>query len=260
MIFRRFNFYALALTCSFLSSQVIFANAELEYDKQQWSYKLAQPLPSGFKGYVLESDSDASLIRNLGRLANIAGGKDILNAKMYVDKRRTDTTTVEFVFSNPAASKNRTSTTFKNSTFSVDSSVITSSSVTNEVDIYITYDEELGKNIRIITESPTNVQTRLLDATAPIVDQSSLLMLMRGANKRPRAYHNKPIYLFVNGLIRKYKFAYKGKSTLKGIKAHRFNLNRKGQLIGTIWVEAKGVGNPRRFEVGKLRYNIKVAR
>ena len=261
MKFRQFNFYALALTCSFLSSQIISANPEdIEYDQQQWSYKLVQPLPSGFKGYILESDSDTSLISDLGKLANIAGGKDILNARISITDREIDTTTVEFVFSNPAASGNRTSTTFKNSTFSVDESKITKnngfSKFTNIVDVDITYDKDLGKYIRVITESPTNVETRLLDSTAPIVDQSSLLMLMRGANKRSKAYHNKPIYLFVNGLIRKYKIVYKGKKN----QLHRFNFNRKGQTIGTIWVEAKGVGNPRRFEFGKLRYNVKVAR
>jgi len=263
MRLRRFNFYALALSCSFLSSQVISANPDLEDDKQQWSYKLAQPLPPGFKGYILESDSDADLISNLGGLINIPGGKGILNARISITERRTDTTTVESVFTNQAARGNRTSTTFKNSTFSVDESVITTSdrgSSTNKVDVYITYDKELGKDIRVIVESLTRTQIRLLDATAPIVDQNSLLMLMRGANRNPRAYHSKPVYLFVNGLIRKYQIAHMGKETLGGIKVHRFNLNRKGRTIGTIWVEASGVGNPHRFEFGKLRYNVKVAR
>jgi len=265
MILRRFNFYALALTCSFLSSQVISANPDIQYDKQQWSYQLAQPLPQGFKGYVLEGDSDADLINNLGGLINIPGGKGILNAKISITERGTDTTTVESVFTNQAASGNRTSTIFKNSTFSVDESAITTSdrgsSITNKVDVYITYDKELGKDIRVIVESLTSTQIRLLDATAPIVDQSSLLMLMRGANRNPRAYHNKPVYLFVNGLIRKYKIVHKGKDSLSGgIKVHRFNLTRKAQNIGIIWVEAKGVGNPHRFEFGKLRYNVKVVR
>jgi len=265
MILRRFNVYALVLTCSFLSSQVISANQEdLEFDKQQWSYGLAPPLPQRFT-YVLESDSDPDLMSNLGRLANIAaGGKDILNATISMTERSIDTTTVVFVLSNPAASGNRTSTIFKNSTFSVDESVIKMNDrgrlIENKVIIDITYDKELGKNIRNIVESLTSAQTRLLDATAPIVDQNSLLMLMRGANRKPRKYHRKPVYLFVNGLIRKYKIVYKGKDTLGRIKVHRFDFNREGRTIGTIWVEAKGVGNPRRFQFGKLRYNIKVAR
>ena len=258
MILRRFNFYALALTCSFLSSQVISANPDIEYDKQQWSYKLVQPLPPGF-GYVLESDSDADLMSDLGRLANMAGGKDILNAIISIIDQETDTTTVELVFTNPAARGNRTSTTFKNSTCSLDSSVITKSdrgrSITNIVDIDITYDES-GIVIRNIVESLTSVQTRLLDATAPLVDQNSLLMLMRGANKNPKAYHNKPVYLFVSGLIRKYQIAYKGRKTI----GYRFDFKREGQTIGSIWVEAGGDGNPRRFQFGKLRYNVKVAR
>ncbi|EDN71217.1 secreted protein [Beggiatoa sp. PS] len=264
MILRRFNFYALALTCSFLSSQVISANVDIESDKQQWSYNLAQPLPPGFKGYVLESDSDPNMMRDIGKLINIPGGKDILNGRISITEQGIDMTTVEFVLSNPMASGNRTSTTFKNSTFSVDESVITTSdrgrSTTNEVDIDITRDEKSGRYIRIIVERLTSVQTRLLDATAPIVDQNSLLMLMRGANRNPGAYHSKPVYLFIKGLIRKSKIAYKGRDTLRGIKVHRFDFNREGRTMGTIWVEAKGVGNPRRFEFGKLRYNVEVAR
>lgn len=262
MILRRFNFCTLALTCSFLSTQVISANLdpELESDKQQWSYKLAQPLPPGFKGYVLESDSDPDVISDLGSLANIVGSKDILDARISITDRRSDTTTVEFVFSNPVARGNRTSTTFKNSTFSLDSSVITKSdrghSITNEVDIDITYDGESGRYIRNIVESATSVQTRLLDATAPLVDQNSLLMLMRGANRNPRAYHSKPVYLFINGLIRKYQIAYKGRDTL----GNRFDLKREGRTTGSIWVEARGIGNPRHFQFGKLRYSVNVAR
>lgn len=281
MVFKKLSIPALLLASLFFSGQVASVMKQTQsaaampeksdMNTLLWTKGLAKsPLPSAFKGYKLVSDSNEALVDAIGALANFTGGKNVLDANINVVKANAKNTTLEFVFLNPAASGNRTTSIFHSPTFSLHRSIITQSingsATNNKIIVNASKNKQSKAPLRIITETRARSQSQLLDATAPLIDQNTFLFLMQGANKKPQGYHNKPVYFFINGLVRKYKIVLVGEdapnnpeSGLK-VKAYRFNLIREGLVTGTVWVASSGIGHPLRFEIGKLRYNIIAAK
>jgi hypothetical protein len=130
----------------------------------------------------------------------------------------------------------------------------------NQVSIEDTQDNK-GKPTRTLKESETAVKTQLLDNSAPLVDIVSFLYLMNGQNgEQAKQFHNKPLYFYFNGLVRKSTLQVAGTEKITWFDQQRnaikFNLLREVDGMGSIWIDEAN-GTPLKIKIGILNFSIK---
>lgn len=245
---------------SIFFSFLILAAANSAYADKSILWTSSLNKKSTFKNYVLINESEKGISEKLTSLVGSRAGKDMLNSSFRITSNSGGVVTVESTLNSPDLKGNRISTTFSAKTFSIKRSVI-SSPEHNIVELMPAVDSK-GDHIRGLTESATTVKTSLLDGTAPLVDIISIIYLMQGNNGgHAKKLHNKPLYFYLNGLLRKTRLQLAGSGKInwfgKQRNATRFNLMREADNMGSIWIEANSTGEPLKIKIGVLNFSIK---
>lgn len=255
------------ITMTVISSLLLILSTSIVHADKSTLWTKALKKMNSFKNYELINETDLGVSEQINQLVGSRAGRDMLNSTFRVTSNSGGMVTVESSLNSPDLKGNRISTTFSSSTFSIKRIAISEKYAnggarTNVVAVMPAANYK-GNSIRGLTESATSIKTSLLDGTAPLVDIVSIVYLVQGSNKQnAKILHNKPIYFYLNGLLRKARLQLAGSESIKWFgkqrKVTRFNLLRESDVMGSIWIEANGSGEPLKIKIGILNFSIKV--